>query len=91
MAKRAARVKIEDRALLGHVAGRRLVFTFLFQDVIAQVHAFVTDVYGRAGNEFAHLILVFTAKRTDKLRGCSRFFVAWARISCLKRNGEDEP
>src|SRR6266498_1141813 len=82
MAYGAPRVTVEDGALLGCLPCWRFVLTFTFKDVITQVHAFVTDVDGRTGNQFAYLILILSTKGTDKLRLCGRVFFVCVRISC---------
>src|SRR5208337_919705 len=60
---------ILDSSGLGNLRGpcRTLPFVFLGNDVIAEFHAFITDINRRTGNQFLDFILTFSAKRTSEL------------------------
>ena len=42
-------------------------FVFFGNDVVAELDAFVADVYSGTGDEFFHLVLAFAAKRTQQV------------------------
>src|SRR5690606_38569277 len=55
---------LEDLAWLGQRAARRLrlLLEFLADDVVAELHAFITDEHAGAGDQFAHLVLALSTE-----------------------------
>ena len=40
---------------------------FFSDDIVAKIDAFIADIDGWAGDEFAHLVLALPAKRADEI------------------------
>ena len=44
-----------------------IMVAFFSDDIVAKIDAFIADIDGWAGDEFAHLVLALPAKRADEI------------------------
>ena len=67
---------------------RQNLFQFFANDVIAEFHTFVTDVNAWPRNQFANLVLAFTAERTVEnfaVRACVILIAHFTLSSILRK------
>src|SRR5881397_1869240 len=57
---------------------------FFSDDIVAKIDAFIADVDGWAGDEFANLVLALPAKRADEISR-AMFTVLWHRTPAYLR------